>query len=215
MRLVPCVPTSLESASGTLDPYFPPPNGASLSSATVREVRLLPISHSSGPPSARDGRELASTSLRVGGLRGPYQKARVRRAHRPGNEPIKRVRVGSGSPSKFVPEGLNLAGNPFPHSLDGVRRCSTPCRPLPPRFVTGGVRTRRTGLSRPTNHGASQYRRGVEAPAMSRPEGLDIDSRHSTPANPGWGVVVFDSSVRIRDACHSLTRRYGGVTRSD
>eukprot|EP00965_Chrysotila_dentata_P010239 332793-Pleurochrysis_carterae.AAC.1 len=48
---------------------------------------------------------------------------------------------GSGSPaSKFGPEGLNLADNPFPLSLGGVWWCSTPCRPLPSRFVTGGAR---------------------------------------------------------------------------
>eukprot|EP00965_Chrysotila_dentata_P056986 1890762-Pleurochrysis_carterae.AAC.1 len=37
-RLLPCVPTSLGSASGTPDPLPLPPNGASLSNATDGEA---------------------------------------------------------------------------------------------------------------------------------------------------------------------------------
>eukprot|EP00965_Chrysotila_dentata_P193796 6175969-Pleurochrysis_carterae.AAC.1 len=50
------------------------------------------------------GRELASTSSRVGGLRDPYQKLRVRRAHRPVGEPIRRVGVTSLERSASAPQ---------------------------------------------------------------------------------------------------------------
>eukprot|EP00965_Chrysotila_dentata_P061860 2049511-Pleurochrysis_carterae.AAC.1 len=46
----------------------------------------------------------------------------------------------SGSPSEFGPEGLNLAGNPFPLSLGRVWWCSTQWRLLPPRFAKGVAR---------------------------------------------------------------------------
>eukprot|EP00965_Chrysotila_dentata_P249639 6208995-Pleurochrysis_carterae.AAC.1 len=90
------------------------------------------------------------------------------------------------------PKDLDTADTPLPLALGGVRRCSTWC-PLPSRFVTGRVRTRSIGLSRPTNHGSNQsgMSQVVETSAMSGQESLDTAD---TPLPPILGGVWWCST---------------------